>query len=33
MLLRKGHLNDLWAVLRFEKFWESEESRESLAVV
>jgi len=22
MLLRNGHLNDLWAVLRFEKFWE-----------
>lgn len=22
MLLRKGHLNDFWAVLRYEKFWE-----------
>lgn len=25
MLLRNGHLNNLWAVLRFEKFWESED--------
>lgn len=24
MLLQKGHLNDLWAVLRFEKFWEEQ---------
>lgn len=23
ILLREGHLNDFWAVLRFEKFWES----------
>lgn len=22
-LLKEGHLNDLWAVLRFERFWES----------
>jgi len=25
MLLQKGHLNDLWAVLRFEKSWEEQQ--------